>query len=243
MPSQALWIDHKLPMTPKLLHLFYPPLCRHCGEDLGESSILCKTCFSHLEMLDPAFHCPRCFSSRKPCKECSKGYSPITAEAAAFEFIGPAKTLVHEFKFHQAPYLAKSLASFLLMQWCKLHWPMPDSVVPVPSSAHRTFFRGYSPASLLGDVISSELHCPSLPILKRRFGDPPQTKLSLQERRALDADRFILRSGFDVKDKIILLIDDVTTTGLTAKQCGFTLLAGYPKAIYLLTICKTFTNY
>ena len=75
-------------------------------------------------------------------------------------------------------------------------------------------------------------------VLKRKSGDYSQAGLSKKQRMDLKGETFIFKTGHDLEDKVILLIDDVMTTGSTLRRCAEALQGGHPKSIYALVLCK-----
>lgn len=231
-----------------LSHLLFPPLCLHCKKRREEGmSLFCQPCFELLAILNPQGRCRGCFeefgyTNNQICQACRKIASPFTSAAAVFEYEGPAKTWVHALKYGQKPYLAKGAGAFLVAQFLQLNWPLPDALVPVPISWSRWWQRGYNQTELLARIIGKELNRPVIKALKRSQGHLRQAGLSYWQRKQLPQESFQWNPSISLDDKIVLLIDDVMTTGSTLKQCGNALMNGFPKKIYALTLCKTFVN-
>lgn len=225
--------------------LLCPPLCLHCQSSLELSSRhFCAVCLSLMDFIDVHKRCPRCFSpdacqKKKLCRQCSQSQDfPLTQMGAAFEHIGPAATLVQKMKYGGLPYLAKGAAAFLAMQFFSLGWPMPDCIVPVPISSLRFLQRGYNQSLEIALELSTYINRPVLNVLKRKNGGFSQAGLPYKERVALECSAFSLRKSAKLHDKIILLIDDVTTTGSTLQRCAGALQEHCPQAIYALTFTK-----
>lgn len=226
------------------LDLIYPPLCLHCNETLyTENQLLCTHCFDLLELIDIKLHCPACFTLKPAikkhfCLTCATKKSSLTSLGAAFEYKGAAATLIKGFKYGNKPYLAGGLAGFMAAQFIELNWPLPDLIIPVPQSLSRRLTRGYNQAELLASNLSILLQRPVLKALSRKSDDYSQAGLSISQRMQLNGKTIFLKKNHLLQDKIILLIDDVLTTGTTLKKCAEALLEGYPKSIYALTFCQ-----
>lgn len=226
-----------------VVDLIYPPFCLHCEESMSEGAIFCAPCLELLQVIDPKERCPYCFSGefdrRQPCcAACYQRTHKRQRMAAAFDYEGPAATLVKRMKYGGMPYLAKGAAAFLVVQFVALGWPLPDCVVPVPMDALKRLDRGYNQSALLAAHVADLLHCPMKEVLKRSRGSFSQAGLSHQQRLELEAHVFEAAPAADLRDKCILLIDDVMTTGSTLGCCAEALHALYPKAIYALTVCR-----
>lgn len=229
------------------LNLLYPPLCLHCKTSLkDDNKYLCDLCTTQLEILDTHTRCPRCFSAdyckkRHLCGACQKTHFAFTQLASVFEHIGPAATLVQKMKYGGQSYLANGAAPFLAVQFVNLEWPIPDIIVPVPISPLRHFERGYNQSKELAVALSTYLQRPVVDALKREMGGFSQAGMTRKRRISLGEKTFMLRKAPKLYDKVILLIDDVTTTGSTLNCCAEALQQECPQAIYALTVSRAAT--
>jgi competence protein ComFC len=195
-----------------------------------------------LQLLSPLHRCPFCFSEvetgiKKPCSNCLAKERFCNYVGSCFDYIGPARSLVKEFKYSDQPHLAKSLAGFMMIQFQELKWPTPDLITFVPSTLRRLLERGYNQSALLAKAFGELVERPIVPLLKKTQNLPSQTYLNRSYRKNLNCDLFQLKKKTLIADKIILLIDDVYTTGATLEASAQALLEGYPKRIYGLTLC------
>jgi competence protein ComFC len=158
--------------------------------------------------------------------------------AAAFDYVGPAATLVKKLKYSNQPYLAQGIAAYLVAQFLELHWPMPDLIIPVPLTFTHWINRGYNQSQLLAEEVAKILNRPIQAAIIRESGDFSQAGLSRQQRLALTGESFRLRKHQNLSDKTLLLIDDVMTTGSTLNKCAEALVEQCPTAIYGLTVCR-----
>lgn len=227
------------------LSLVFPPLCLHCRESIPPGiTIFCDQCASLLQLIQPQKRCPVCFSmdycpKRSLCHRCIKRKTPfaLTKLAAAFDYLGPAATLIQKLKYGNQPYLAKGAAAFLALQFFELNWPSPDFIIPVPISKIKFLERGYNQSVELATHLSTYLKIPVCEVLFRRSGDFSQAGLSRQHRIALQPEVFRIKKGYSLEDKTVLLIDDVATTGSTLSCCADVLYTHFPRAVYGLTFC------
>ena len=226
------------------LHLVFPSYCLHCEELTShDQSFLCSSCLTLLELIDPDQRCSACFGQKDPslgrrCTDCLKEYSIFKGVGAAFDYIGPAASLIKKLKYANQPYLAEGAGAFLVAQWDRLNWPVPDVIIPVPLSFTHWVNRGYNQSALLAEHMSLLLNVPVWDALYRKSGDFSQAALSLSQRKSLGSDRFLLKKNYCLEDKVILLLDDVMTSGSTLKRCAEVLAEGYPTSLYALVFSR-----
>lgn len=225
-------------------HLLFPPLCLHCRQEVLEEAFpLCTDCLSLLELIDPVERCPYCFASdycpeRRVCGLCVKRLPMLHGIAAAFDYIGPAATLIRKMKYTNQPYLAEGCGAYLAAQLLRLEWPLPDVIVPVPIATTHWLERGYNQSVLLAQSISRLIQKPVAEVLVRRSGDYSQAGLSRHQRTKLGGSKFQLKPGYSLQDKTVLLVDDVMTTGSTIRKCAEAMMREYPGSIYGLAVCR-----
>ncbi len=228
-------------------HLLYPSLCLNCEVVLRHPShLLCADCLPLLILIDPKERCPRCFSSsycpeQRLCSECHRQQWILAKSAAAFDYAGPASAIIRKMKYGNQPYLAKDAAAFMVAQLIALEWPLPDLLVPVPISLTHWMTRGYNQSLLLAQHIAELIGRPVSDCLGRKSGDYSQAGLTRQQRLAFEGRTLFLKKE-DLRDKVILLIDDVMTTGSTMNRCANILIEGLPSAIYALTFTRALTG-
>lgn len=212
-----------------LSQICFPPFCLHCDRILDEGAeLVCQECHDQFEWIDPKTRCLYCFSSevssRRPiCAHCFKQSPLLHRMGAVFENFGVAETLRREFKSGRS-YLAKGIAGYMALQWGHLEWPIPDCVVPIPSSFSRRFERGYDLRVLIAEELAKILGRPMINALKRTSFE---TELPLFRRREKEM----------VEDKRILLVDDLIMTRETFKAGAKALLGASPLEIYGLAFC------
>ncbi len=231
-------------LTEACVHLLYPPLCLHCRDPLDPGAkIFCQACVEQLELIDSTDRCPYCYSSayqpeQRFCPDCYRRPPILDKIAAAFDYVGPAATLIRQLKYGDQPYLAEGAGAYLAAQFLRLEWPLPDYVVPVPMSFMHWLDRGYNQSKLLADAVAGIIRSPVQDLLYRRSGDYSQAGLSRWQRQELDGQTIRLKSTLDFRDSTLLLIDDVMTTGSTLRKCAEALMEGAPARIYGLVLCR-----
>jgi ComF family protein len=131
-----------------------------------------------------------------------------------------------------ADHLAKLMTATLLKEF---DIGEIDTIVPVPLHKRRLRWRGFNQSLLLAKGISSATGIEvDYFTLKRIRHTKPQTRLPLSQRSENVKGAFqVIRPNF-VKDRAILLVDDVFTSGATLMECARTLKANGARAVYAL---------
>ncbi len=145
---------------------------------------------------------------------------------------------IHQLKYRNLRALAQPLAELLHRYLVKN--PLPAEVlVPVPLHAKRLRERGYNQAHLLARELSKLSGLPVVDgCLTRKIESPPQARAeTVAERRANVANAFSCRHQ-RLKDKPVLLIDDVATSGATLDACARAVKAGGASSVWGLVLAR-----
>ena len=205
---------------------------------------ICSLCLKTLPAAPPC--CPRCglpsSGGHIDCGRCLLKPPPWDAMIFACPYEMPVSGLVLRLKFSRQPELDTALARLLLLRW-QARWrenrlPRPDVMLSVPLHQKRYFSRGYNQSELLARPLARWLHCDYHPAaLSRDRRTPPQQSLTELERK------WNLRKAFscheNLKNKHVMLIDDVVTTGSTVKEIGKILRKQGVASLQIGCICRT----
>ena len=114
-----------------------------------------------------------------------------------------------------------------------------DIIVPVPLSRSRRRQRGFNQSELLAEVLSRQYHkLISANNLVRVRETPAQASLSRAERLQNLEGAFRLKRPEEFSGKVVLLVDDVLTTGATAAEISRLLKQAGTKTVYVLVIAR-----
>jgi ComF family protein len=196
-----------------LVGLVAPPDCLVCG---SEGSALCRSCSD--DFIQPfgqrCWRCNRLSPGSHTCQACRHAGGPSSVWISTV-YGGAAQELIRAYKFGHLRAAAKPLA--LLMAGTFNITVQPDSdysIVPVPTATGRVRQRGFGHSELLAKQISYRLKLPYRPLL-RRLGQSRQLGATREIRLKQLDGRFAVRSVDSVRNKNVLLVDDVLTTGGT----------------------------
>ncbi len=215
-----------------LAGLCFPPVCPLCRQSLPTSATFCASCLDTIvPVASPC--CPRCdlpFAAMDGgdhlCQSCLQDPPPFLWAKSAGLYDETLRRAVQQFKYRGGFNLDRPLAALMKEA---LHGPLgdfcPDLLVPVPLYVTRLRQRSYNQALLLARALG---RCWQLPVssrlLLRTRSTPPQIGLKAAQRRRNLRGAFALRRP--LRGERVLLIDDVMTTGATARECSRTLLDG-----------------
>jgi ComF family protein len=192
-----------------------PHDCLGCGY---EGRLICVQCAGNFEKIPE-----RCYCCRRPspfwrtCQAC-RDTSKLSAVWAATVYDGAAKDLVWYLKFHGAQEAARIMAAYMADA-------LPEAnrgcFVPVPTATKRARRRGYDQAKLLARQLAKHSRLPYQDCL-RRSGQTHQVGASRQERLQQLQAAFRVGTGQDalIKDRSVVLVDDVVTTGATLEAAA-----------------------
>ncbi len=111
--------------------------------------------------------------------------------------------------------------------------------MPVPLHPTRLRWRGFNQSVLLARQVSRAYATPMDPfVLVRRRETPPQTQLTEEERRKNMRGAFAVKPDKPIKNKAVLLVDDVYTSGATVNECSRALRRAGAKNVYVLTLAR-----
>lgn len=230
-----------------LLNIFFPRRCVVCGRYgvlsyYKTTSYLCRDCFSGIEKVE-YLRCPYCGLNSpfgRTHNGCLRKFG-LDGLITTVEYRGVVRKIVKEYKYRFITDLAPFLAEFILRRMF-LEKGLVDFlkeekflVTCVPLFGQREKWRGYNQSEILGRILAKRLGLEfSLPLLRMRK-TTPQVDLDYKKRYLNVKGVFSLKSLL-VKERNILLVDDVWTTGATMKNCAMVLKRGGAGAVWGLVI-------
>ena len=229
----------------KLLAAILPmpcPLCRR-GKP-AQPNAVCDECRRKLDLIPPdAECCPGCggvmTGALAVCTQCLVEPERPWRRASTLMFYRDyARMAIHRFKFGNSPELARPFG-YLLAEKIVESGLDAELIVPVPLDFMRRFSRGYNQSLLLAEIVSHSTGIPVAQPLRRIKRRSKQSGRNRIDRHKELAGNFILNSPEKVKNRNILLIDDIFTTGATLHAAAATLLAGGAASITVLTLART----
>ncbi|MBR0598185.1 ComF family protein [Sinanaerobacter chloroacetimidivorans] len=228
-----------------MLELLYPSniYCICCDNLIDDSRpySLCDDCLTNLHWANERT-CRCCGKILKEgyrwdiCTDCSSASHSFEKGFACTEYGGAEKNMLLRFKFKEKAYYGEKLAEIMFDRIQPEELDV-DLILPVPMHKRKEKRRGYNQAAILAYHLSRYMKIPFRKnILLRSRETMPMKGLGAVERRANIENAFTVSRGWDtiIKNKKILLVDDIYTTGSTADACADVLLAAGALRVYVL---------
>jgi ComF family protein len=231
----ALPLRILLPLVKSTISFFYPPYCIACNSHLKENErLICDKCWIDLPQIEQGFDLYDEIRSKLADEVYfSKAFS-------TWEFSPTIQTVIHHLKYQNFKMLANRIGIFMADRLKKLSLPGDRTIlIPVPLHKTRIRERGYNQCELLCRVIASETGITDNDkILTRIRYTQSQTKLNASERAKNVENAFKVIYPDQITNKLIILVDDVITTGSTMNACAKELMNNGANNVYLLSAIK-----
>lgn len=206
-----------------LIDLLFPRVCAACGNILleGEDTV-CTTCRFLLPKTGYELH------PDNPLAQLFYGQMPFNAVMAEFFFskTGKVQHLIHGLKYHgcreNGVFLGQEIGKSLLKA---PSFQGIDIIIPIPLHPKKEKIRGYNQSSVIAEGISEVMNIPvEEKCMFRSVFTETQTRKTRDQRWNNVKDIFVLKYPERLKNKHILLVDDVLTTGATMMSAGKVLM-------------------
>ena len=238
------------PLVNSLLSVFFPTSCSLCQSVVEELSlgVICQSCWKAVNpfrgvlcsLCGYGFPSTNIQSATPLCGGCRRSLFLFDFARAYAPFEDPFKEIIHQFKYRSHPSLARPLARLLLSVYqSNLDQLSADLIIPVPLHKSRERERGFNQAIELARHFAqlTRIPVPSR-LLVRTKPTKVQAGLSRRERRINLRGAFEVSESGKIKDKTLLLIDDVFTTGATINECAKILRDHGARRINVLTLAR-----
>lgn len=221
------------------LTALYPRHCALCGRVIVPAAYMCKDC----EETVPRVHPPVCILCGRGkdeclCKNFRFYYSGLVAP---FYYEGTVRRCIHQFKFYgktqNARMLGKEMADTVVREFVGKEF---DFIIGVPLTKKCLKSRGFNQSNLLANEVGKLLGIKtSHDMLVKIYDTPAQHTMNSSMRRGNLAGVFDVVNPLLIKNKTILICDDVVTTSSTINECSKMLLLSGAKEVYCVTAAVT----
>jgi len=203
-------------MIRSIIDFIFPPLCYACEGKITDK-IVCEECWD--EMLSLTLNEPKVYY----------GYKVYSV----FSYEGKVESLLRNLKYSGYRIIAEKFAEYMA---ALISDESVDYIVPVPLHPARERERGFSQTEILAKAISKHLNKPVIkPIFRHKY-TKPQALLSLKDRENNIKGAFSYLST--VRDSVILLVDDVITSGSTFYECAKVLMKVGARDVIGITLAR-----
>ena len=209
-----------------LLRLFFPPKCHFCGKLLKyRETDLCHSCRENA----PEF------------TRAKRNFQLIAHWTAVWYYKSNVRKSIRKFKFYNGRSYARFYASAIAIKLKDEPFERDIDVLTwVPISRKRWFSRGYDQSELLAKALGKELGIKPIRTLKKIRDTEPQSGIREHaKRRANVFNAYQVVNADRIRNKRVLLVDDVITTGATISECAKTIMVSGAECIYAVAIAAT----
>lgn len=206
-----------------LMSLLYPHCCAACGNVLFyNENVLCVKCYAELPRTgfhnDPGNEVARLFWGRLSVRN-----------ATSFMYFNKDsrfRQILHELKYRDQQNVGIEMGRLFGLELKDSPFVDADLILPVPLHASKYRRRGYNQSELIARGISQVLRIPvETGLVNRIIGTGTQTRKTRYERWENVKDTFRIQDATILRDKHVLLVDDVITTGATIEACAGVILS------------------
>lgn len=204
------------------LDIIYPQKCGICGK-LGSS--ICNNCYDIIKKYEIKNQHKDLFFS--------------------YQYEGTIRKLILDYKFNDKSYLYKTIEKCIInnKNVCQFLNGY-DIIIPVPLHKKRLHKRGYNQAGLVAKEIAKDINnIVSLNnVLIKNTNIKPQSEKGIIDRKKDVKGIYEVKNAELIKNKKVVLFDDIYTTGSTANECKKILLEAGAKKVGVLVLAKDYIN-
>ena len=222
-----------------LISAILPQRCLWCGRLVSADKTACDSCAVNLPEISGEI-CEKCGREKKVCN-CRGKENYFDGIVAPFYYSGAVKKGIHRFKFRNRKLSAGQFGAEMCKAIKKRYGDIKfDIVLPVPMTEKAVKARTYNQSELLAKEISNKLDIRySNDILYKLYETKKQHLLNYYLRKGNLTGVFDVRNSDEIKNKTVLLVDDISTTGETLNECSKMLWLNGASAVYCVTLALT----
>jgi len=234
-----------------MLNLIFPSICPFC-ESVADHKLVCDRCLDGIRFIKDRAFCFRCglpfgytqydndnIFVAHLCGRCVRGeYYFERARSIAF-YDGLLREILHKFKYQGKLHLGRVLSDILVQNYPSDLGPI-DIVIPVPLYMSKLRTREYNQTIILASGLANYIKVELEPFILKKIRDTrPQFEITNENDRKKNVrGAFIIENISKVREKSVLLFDDVFTTGSTMNECAMILNQAGASNVHVLTLMR-----
>lgn len=214
--------------------------CAACGRVLLHEEFICAKCDGRRKKTEIfCTKCGRAVEKDGVCISCETLSEKWDMAVSPYIYAEPTDEMIWQMKYRNRPSLAddlgKELGEYIISRFPDGEF---DFITFIPSGSERLMERGYNQAQLLAEAVGNVMNVPVCEILHSKDSGH-QVGLGAKERYENAVGRFSIDENADVKEKRIIIIDDVMTTGATMAAASSVLKRSGADYILAATVAQT----
>ena len=243
-----------------MLDLIFPGACSVCDSPVENERLVCGSCIAEIKLVREFSSCEKCgtpfgfFGGEDDdigqksastdvtghlCGKCLSGKFSFAAARSVALYEGKIRDIIHQFKYEGALGLEGFLSDMMIKNFQYVPGNF-DLLVAVPMHISKLRQREYNQSAVLAFNLarSAGVKCDLLTFKKIRDTRPQIEFRNEDERRRNVRGAFSVTSPELFKDRSILLIDDVYTTGSTSDECAAEILKSGASRVTVFTLSR-----
>ncbi len=228
-----------------ILDLIFPIRCCSCRKE--DNVYICLDCVKKVAIsfgINSCLFCGRGTIGGKTCKRCAKKFF-LDGCVSLVSYGNPViQKLIKLYKYEEMVDLEPNI-QYLIEKFFQQFKPAflfseKSVIIPVPLYFKKEKSRGFNQAAVIANFVSKATGiCFEKEILKRVKGNKAQAQIkNYQKRKENVFGIFECKNSDLIKDKTIILVDDVVTTGATLNECAKILKKAGAKTVWGFTIAR-----
>lgn len=230
-----------------LLTVVYPQACMNCQKSVENLSdgIACAFCWKKTRIFTGRETlCAKCgcflhknlTESATFCHRCEEHFYDGALAVGKYEHALAASILY----LKREPFIAERLQTNIFTRFKSSRFLDSTRIIPVPLSRKRRMERGFNQSAIIAAQIAAHFNLPVDEESLVRSVDTPMHRAAMdtKAREKSVKNVFHVEHPNSVKDAVILLVDDVFTSGATASACAETLKEHGARKVYVFTIAR-----
>jgi competence protein ComFC len=214
--------------------------CNVCGREIFDGKYFCEDCENTFPFNDGPIcnHCGRkVVANTNYCLTCRDRLLSIDCARSVFVYDEPISQLIKGAKYDGKKYLLEIFVDYLSTVYAK-NFLKADCLTYIPMTENALNKRGYNQSEVMCRLLGQKLGVPTIDCLVKTTDTDRQATLNRKGRIDNLKGVFKVNDKKLVKDKSIVIIDDVTTTGATAEVVAKQLKRSGAREVYLLTVAS-----